>query len=192
MKVSYWVTLSLFLHFFLGLSFNYFSPSDSWSSAEEVLDLTVLPPMSSLSAKSASTKVKVSAPKKVAAVEATGDAKATATEVAEQQGVAGGDENSSAVGWSELTRYPKVLKEVKAVYPDEAKKAGADGPVVLEVLIDRSGKVRDVKVIKGQGSGLNEAAIMALKSFEFQPAFKDKEPVAVKIHYTYRFKLGVN
>ena len=81
---------------------------------------------------------------------------------------------------------------MKASYPEEAKKARVDGPVNLEVLIDRKGVVREVKVLSGPGFGLNESAIEALKQFEFQPARRGDEPVAVKIRYTYRFKLGVN
>ncbi len=85
-----------------------------------------------------------------------------------------------------------MSKEFKAAYPDEAKKAGVDGPVILEILIDRTGHVQDVLIIKGPGYGLNESALEAIKKFEFKPAFKGSDAVAVKIRYTYRFKLGVN
>ncbi|WP_374029333.1 energy transducer TonB [Bdellovibrio bacteriovorus] len=81
---------------------------------------------------------------------------------------------------------------MKASYPEEAKKAGIDGPVILEVLIDSRGKVKDVQLVSGPGHGLNESAISALKQFEFLPAQKGADPVSVKIRYTYRFKLGVN
>lgn len=103
-----------------------------------------------------------------------------------------GEIDSIPTKWSEITRPPKVAKEYKAIYPDQAKKAGIDGPVVFDVLIDSKGKVRDIILISGPGHGLNESAMEALKKFEFNPAQKGNEFVAVKIRYTYRFKLDVN
>lgn len=91
-----------------------------------------------------------------------------------------------------LTRLPKIKSEVKAEYPQQAKEAGISGPVVLEVIIGQDGRVKAAKVLRGPGYGLEEAALQAIAQFEFQPAFKDKEPVAVKIQYTYRFKLDIH
>ncbi|KHD87389.1 MAG: energy transducer TonB [Bdellovibrio sp. ArHS] len=105
---------------------------------------------------------------------------------------AGSEFSGGTASYGEITRFPKVKKEIKAQYPEEAKKAGVDGPVVLEIIIDKAGQVRDVKLVSGPGHGLNESAIEALRKFEFQPAFKGEESVAVKIRYTYRFKLEVN
>lgn len=104
----------------------------------------------------------------------------------------GSELGGGTASYSEITRFPKVKKEIKAQYPEEAKKSGIDGPVVLEIIIDKLGQVREVQLISGPGHGLNESAIEALKKFEFQPAFKGEESVAVKIRYTYRFKLEVN
>ncbi|NUN07027.1 MAG: energy transducer TonB [Bdellovibrio sp.] len=84
------------------------------------------------------------------------------------------------------------MREVKATYPLEAKKAGIAGPVVLDILVDSVGKVRDIHVVSGPGFGLNESAVEALRKFEFRPALKGANSVAVKIRYTYRFKLDVN
>jgi protein TonB len=84
---------------------------------------------------------------------------------------------------------PKLKSEVRIPYPEEAKKASVEGPVVMDLLIDADGKVRKVDLIKGPGYGLNEAAVAALKGFEFIPARMSDHSVAVKIRYTYRFIL---
>lgn len=88
-----------------------------------------------------------------------------------------------------VTQMPKIRREFRAEYPVEAKKAGIEGPVVMEVLIDREGVVRQVNVLSSPGYGLDEAAVSALKKFEFSPARVKEDFVAVKIHYTYRFVL---
>lgn len=90
-----------------------------------------------------------------------------------------------------VTSQPVLLKDVKIVYPEEAKKAGIEGPVVMNLLIDKDGRVRDVKLIKGPGYGLNEAAQKAVLEFVFRPAKVKDESVAVMIRYTYRFVLEI-
>jgi TonB family protein len=59
----------------------------------------------------------------------------------------------------------------------------------MNLLIDESGKVRDVSLIEGPQTDLNAAAMAAAKGFQFTPALIQKKPVAVRIRYTYRFVL---
>lgn len=88
-----------------------------------------------------------------------------------------------------VSSMPSLKSEFRIPYPEEAKKAGVEGPVVMELLIDETGVVRQVNVVTGPGYGLNEAAVEAAKKFRFSPAMMDQKPVAVKIRYTYRFVL---
>lgn len=88
-----------------------------------------------------------------------------------------------------VTSQVALLKDVRIPYPSEAKKANVEGPVVMDLIIDAEGRVRSVTLIRGPGSGLNEAALEAAKSFEFRPAKVGDQTVAVKIRYTYRFVL---
>ncbi|MGE3975942.1 MAG: energy transducer TonB [Bdellovibrionales bacterium] len=88
-----------------------------------------------------------------------------------------------------VSDMPKLKSEVRIPYPTEAKQAGIQGPVVLNLLIDATGSVREVQLVQGPGYGLNEAALEALKQFKFEPAKVQNNPVAVRIRYTYRFVL---
>ena len=88
-----------------------------------------------------------------------------------------------------VSKMPRVASEVKIPYPPEAKAARIEGKVVLELLIDAEGKVRDAKVLSGPGYGLNEAALQAIKSFRFTPAEAEGKPVAVRTAFTYNFFL---
>lgn len=88
-----------------------------------------------------------------------------------------------------VSSMPQLMSEIRIQYPDEAKKAGIEGPVVMDLLIDDQGSVRQVSLIKGPGFGLNEAALAAIKDFKFRPAKIKDQAVAVKIRYTYRFVL---
>lgn len=88
-----------------------------------------------------------------------------------------------------ITSMPKVLNEIRPVYPEEMKKKGIEGNVVMDILIDQNGKVRDVKVIKSLGPEFDQAAMEAMTKFEFRPAQINKKNVPVKIKYSIKFIL---
>ena len=73
-------------------------------------------------------------------------------------------------------------------FTDEARQAGTEGTVVLEVTIDEKGRARDIKVVSGLPHGLTEAAIAALKACRFSPGERDGKPVPVRLGATkFRF-----
>jgi TonB family protein len=88
-----------------------------------------------------------------------------------------------------VTSMPVLTAEVRIPYPPESRKLGIQGAVVMNLLIDESGKVREVSLIEGPHSDLNAAAMAAAKGFQFSPAMIQKKPVAVRIRYIYRFVL---
>lgn len=88
-----------------------------------------------------------------------------------------------------VSSMPQLVSEIRIPYPEAAKKGGIEGPVIMDLLIDDQGNVRQVILIKGPGFGLNEAALLAIKDFRFRPAKIKDQSVAVKIRYTYRFIL---
>ena len=88
-----------------------------------------------------------------------------------------------------VNSMPSLAQEVRIPYPPEAKQKGIEGPVIMDLLIDEAGRVRQASLISGPGAGLNEAALAAIRGFQFHPAKVSDKAVAVKIRYTYRFVL---
>lgn len=88
-----------------------------------------------------------------------------------------------------VSQMPVLLSDFRAPYPPDAKKKKIAGDIILELLVDSSGAVRDARVLKGIGFGLDEAALAAVKLAKFKPARVGEQSVAVKIRYTYRFSL---
>jgi TonB family protein len=74
-------------------------------------------------------------------------------------------------------------------YPEEARQARVQGVVILQTIIDTLGKVTDVRVLKGLPSGLTEAAVQAVSSWQFRPATLDGKPVAVYYIVTVTFSV---
>lgn len=84
---------------------------------------------------------------------------------------------------------PVLLRRVAAQYPKEALAAGLAGTVVLEFNVDEHGKVDNVVVKQGAGHGLDEAALAAVRQFEWKPAMNDRTPVPARVTYAYKFVL---
>ncbi len=84
---------------------------------------------------------------------------------------------------------PKVLYQPDPEYSEEARKAKWQGTVVLWVIVGPDGRTRDIKVQRSLGLGLDEKAIEAVKTWKFEPAKKDGQPVAVQINVEVNFRL---
>ena len=83
-----------------------------------------------------------------------------------------------------ITDLPVLEYRVEPRYPSELKKAGIEGSVVLQAVIDTKGNVQEVTVVKSTNDGFNKAAIAAVKARKYAPARKDGRPVA--IYFTIR------
>lgn len=84
---------------------------------------------------------------------------------------------------------PRLLREVKANYTDDARRRGIEGEVVLEIVVRRDGSVGDVRVRRGLDSGLDQRAIAAVRQWRFAPASRRGAPVDVIVEVGVDFKL---
>jgi TonB family protein len=84
---------------------------------------------------------------------------------------------------------PRLLREVKADYTEEARQRGISGDVVLEIVIRRDGSVGDVRILKGLPGGLNDRAIQAVRQWRFSPATRQGAAVDVFVEVAVEFKL---
>lgn len=84
---------------------------------------------------------------------------------------------------------PRLLREVKAQYTEDARKRGITGGVLLEIVIRSDGTVGDVKVLRGLGYGLEDRAISAVRNWRFAPARRLGSPVDVIVEVEVDFTL---
>jgi protein TonB len=64
----------------------------------------------------------------------------------------------------------EILSKPRPVYTELARSKKAEGEVLLEALFSASGEVTVLKVIRGLGYGLDEAAETAARQIHFRPA----------------------
>ena len=81
---------------------------------------------------------------------------------------------------------PRVIARTKPIYPEFAREAQITGTVVLTVQVDARGTITGVKVTRGV-TGLNEAAVDAVKHWKFQPATVNGEPVVEAFDVSVEF-----
>ena len=65
--------------------------------------------------------------------------------------------------------------------------SGTRGDVILDIVIDTTGKVSDIKMTNGLGHGVDETVIATVQQWTFHPATRDGQPVASEqeLHFHY-------
>jgi TonB family protein len=84
---------------------------------------------------------------------------------------------------------PQLLREVKPLYTDEARKRSLEGDVVLEIVVRRDGSVSDLRVVRPLGAGLDERALEAVRQWRFSPAKRRGAALDVVVEVSVEFKL---
>jgi TonB family protein len=101
----------------------------------------------------------------------------------------GSERNGSDSGIGPDITSPTLLRKVEPEYSAEARKAKHAGTVFLDVEIDASGQVTNIRVNRSLGLGLDEKAIEAVRQWKFSPGRKDGKPVAVQAQVVVSFML---
>ena len=78
----------------------------------------------------------------------------------------------------------------KIIYPEIAKRAGIEGKVYIQAFIDEKGDVVKTKILKGIGSGCDEAAMEAVGKTKFTPGKLRGKLVKVQEVVPIVFKLN--
>jgi TonB family protein len=84
---------------------------------------------------------------------------------------------------------PRLLREVKAQYTEDARRRGITGDVLLEVVVRRDGSVGEARVLQGLGYGLEQRAIDAVRQWRFAPAQRKGVSVDVLVEVAVEFTL---
>ena len=80
-----------------------------------------------------------------------------------------------------------VQKRIR--YPEMARKAGIEGRVVLQFVVDKDGNIINPRVVRGIGGGCDEEALKALKDAKFKPGRQRGVPVNVSYSIPISFTL---
>jgi TonB family protein len=70
----------------------------------------------------------------------------------------------------------EILSKPTPIYTEEARAKRIEGEVLLQVILEASGKLRVLKIVHGLGHGLDDAAVHAAEQIRFKPALQDGQP----------------
>jgi protein TonB len=88
----------------------------------------------------------------------------------------------------EMSR-PRALQPIQPRYTEQARKAGVQGTVIVEAIIDETGHATNVRVVRGLPMGLDRSAVEAIRQVTFQPAMRGGRPVKVYFNLTVNFTI---
>lgn len=103
-------------------------------------------------------------------------------------GVVGGGKVDGALRVGGEIREPRKVKDVRPIYPALAREARVQGLVILETVIDKEGRTSDVRVLRSVPE-LDQAAIDAVRQWEYTPTLLNGMPVDVIFTVTVNFTL---
>ena len=87
-----------------------------------------------------------------------------------------------------VIREPRRIVDVPPVYPAIAVAARKEGVVILEAMLDETGKVAQLKVLRSEPL-LDDAALEAVRRWRYTPTLLNNVPVPVLLTVTVRFSL---
>lgn len=90
-------------------------------------------------------------------------------------------------------KAPVPISPIRPEYPEIAMEAGIEGTVIVQAFINNKGVVEDTMILKGiPNTGLNEAALEAVKRTRWKPARQRDKKVGVWMSIPINFKLTTN
>ncbi len=82
----------------------------------------------------------------------------------------------------------EILSKPTPIYTQEARSMRIEGEVLLEVVLEASGSLKVVRVVRGLGHGLDDNAVKAAEQIHFKPAMRDGQPAdsTVVLHVIFQ------
>lgn len=89
---------------------------------------------------------------------------------------------------------PRILGGMKKLYldieyPEDARRRGIQGRVILDFIVHESGRVSNISVLQSLSPSCDSAVVRALNGTTFVPAQVNDEPVSVRMALPVRFLL---
>jgi len=97
---------------------------------------------------------------------------------------------TAPIARARVAAQPRYKTNPEPPYPVVARRRGQAGVVMLSVRVDAQGRAESVAVLASSGfAALDEAAVAAVKDWEFEPGRLGDEPVASQVEVPIRFEL---
>jgi TonB family protein len=89
---------------------------------------------------------------------------------------------------SDRVKAPRLTSRVEPIYPATARRANVEGEVVIDALIDITGRPTKLQVLSGP-TLLQRAALDAVREWHYEPSYLGDKPVPVGLYISVNFRL---
>lgn len=86
-------------------------------------------------------------------------------------------------------KAPRATYTPEPEFSEEARRAKFQGIVVLSIIVDETGHISRVRLERPLGQGLDENAMEGVKTWRFDPAKRNGQPVAMEMRIEVSFNL---
>jgi len=98
-------------------------------------------------------------------------------------------QSKTIIGSPNRFHYGVTIKKVAPFYPRSAYESGIEGTVILQGVISKEGRIKDLIAVSGP-QALQQSAIDAVKQWEYEPWILDGAPIEVETTLTIPFLLS--
>ncbi|MFP8490294.1 TonB family protein [Gracilimonas sp. Q87] len=93
-----------------------------------------------------------------------------------------------------VEKMPVLIDGMKSIqskiqYPTRARRAGIEGRVTVQFIVNENGDVENAQVVRGIGGGADEEALRVVKEAKFEPGIQRGQPVRVQYAMSINFRL---
>ncbi|HKL14783.1 MAG TPA: energy transducer TonB [Balneolaceae bacterium] len=104
------------------------------------------------------------------------------------------DEESEEKIFEVVEQMPQLIGGMASIqnnidYPEIARRAGIEGRVYVQFVVNERGDVEDPRVVRGIGGGADEEALRAVSQAKFRPGLQRGRPVSVRFTVPVVFRL---
>src|ERR1700688_55215 len=72
---------------------------------------------------------------------------------------------------------PRPISNPDPKFPNDARQAKYQGGVLLLFVVDKAGRVQNIRILRPRGFGLEEKAVETVATWRFKPAERDGQPI---------------
>ena len=106
-------------------------------------------------------------------------------------GKEGADYGEVGVDWAtNLDNTPRTRSQVGPTYPASERKAGITGEVLVEFIVDESGRVTNPRVIRSSSAAFETSTLRAVAKWRFEPGIKNGRAVRFRMMVPVSFNLA--
>jgi periplasmic protein TonB len=85
-------------------------------------------------------------------------------------------------------KEPPLIARIAAAYPAEARQSGVEGEVIIDAVVDTSGKPTILKVVSGP-EVLQPAALESVRKWQYRPGYLGDHPAPMEMRIAVQFRL---